>query len=66
MQTGCRLLRGGWCFLVFAAAIYKMLVASEAAKWLLRNLSEAIEWFLSIGCDKRQSKTLGQQDHVGG
>lgn len=33
---------GGWCFLVFTAAIYKMLAASEVAKWLLRNLSEAI------------------------
>lgn len=66
MQTGCRLLRGGWCFLVFAAAIYKMLVASEAAKRLLRNLNEAIEWYLSIGYDKRQSKTLLQRDHVEG
>lgn len=42
VQVGCRLLKGGWCFLVFTAA-------SEVAKWLLRNLSEAIEWFLSIG-----------------
>lgn len=48
IQVGCRLIKGGWCFLVFTA-VNKMLAALEVAKWLPRNLSETMEWFLSIG-----------------
>lgn len=48
IQVGCRLIKGVWCFLVFTA-VNKMLAALEVAKWLLRNLSETIEWFPSTG-----------------